>query len=361
MLELYVSKSETGEIRRRRWAFAVISGPDAGERFVPERSPALAGAAPSADIRLTDETVSRLHAELDLFAGGIRVRDLQSTNGTWRDGDRTGSAWLGPRDRFSLGETRLQIIALDTPAVPPPMPEETQLVVVSESTRRVARWVSVLAGLEDGVAFIGPRGAGRRTWARRLHDLSPRRDGPFVEAFAGQSDLLAPGGPLERAESGTLLLDTPGALDPGAQMKLLEALDGEKAPRVVVRDVAEIAEELVHGLGERLAPVHLSLESLSSRPGDLGAWLTQLTASRGLNALGPALERWRRAKPRTGFESMAKAFEDASTEEEELRSALLEDLLTSFEGDVDAAARALALSSRELFAELSHRDVPLPE
>ncbi|MEL6183294.1 MAG: FHA domain-containing protein [Myxococcota bacterium] len=361
MLDLYVSEPDSGEIRRRRWAFAVISGPDAGHRFIPDRSPALAGAAPSADLCLSDETVSRLHAEIDLFSGGIRVRDLQSTNGTWRDGERTRSTWLGPRDRFGLGETRLQIIALDTPAVPPPMPAESDLVAVSESTRRVARWVSILAGLDDGVALVGPRGSGRRTWARRLHEISPRRDGPFVEAFAGRPDLLSEGGPMARSEQGTLLLDTPGALDPGAQLQLLEALDRDRAPRVLVRDVAPIHGQLVHGLGERLAPVHLPLDPLSHRPADLEAWLRRLAAARGMRSLGAALNRWRRTQPKTSFESSARAFEDASPEEETLRAAVLEDLLRSFEGDVDAAARALAVSSRELFAELSRRDVPIPE
>ena len=41
------------------------------------------GASDAADIRLADPTVSALHCEILCDAQGLRVRDLDSKNGTW--------------------------------------------------------------------------------------------------------------------------------------------------------------------------------------------------------------------------------------------------------------------------------------
>jgi len=46
------------------------------------------GATSKSGIFLRDNTVSRLHAELDPREDGLWVRDLQSRNGTWIDGVR---------------------------------------------------------------------------------------------------------------------------------------------------------------------------------------------------------------------------------------------------------------------------------
>lgn len=69
------------------WWLTVQSGPEAGQRQpIGSGGPVIVGAAPDADIRLSEGTVSGLHAQLRPIAGGIEVTDLGSTNGTFVNG-----------------------------------------------------------------------------------------------------------------------------------------------------------------------------------------------------------------------------------------------------------------------------------
>lgn len=367
MRALYASNSE-GAIVRRRWAFVVRNGPDEGRQFLPDRTPALAGAAPAADLRLRDETVSRFHAELDLQAGAIRVRDLGSTNGVFAHDERVPSAWLHDGHSFMLGETRIDVRAREERAPPPPppaIPLPAPLVAASPSTRYVQGWVHRLADAPEGVCFFGPKGSGRKTWAKRLHALGPRAKGPFVElsAMRGQA-LFGVGGALDRARGGSLLIDTPGALPPSAQVRLREMLDDEDAPRVLCRDVAPVDGELVAGLAERVAVVHLELESTSRRVEDLNAFVWDRVQALGMSKLGPAIEHWRSGQARVSFKELEAATAASAPPEgpaQGLRRALLQDLLQATSGDVDDAAHRLGTSQRVLFRQLSSLEVPIPE
>jgi hypothetical protein len=67
----------------------VVLGPD-GEpvsRFVVDRPRLLVGRAAGSDVHLHQPDVSRRHAELVATDGGVSVRDLGSTMGTYVDGD----------------------------------------------------------------------------------------------------------------------------------------------------------------------------------------------------------------------------------------------------------------------------------
>ncbi|ATE59314.1 sigma-54-dependent Fis family transcriptional regulator [Thauera sinica] len=115
------------------------------------------------------------------------------------------------------------------------------------------------------VLLLGETGVGKERFARALHDLSPRHDGPFVAvncaalpdelieselfgvergAFTGAHASRA--GKFERADGGTLFLDELGELPLSAQAKLLrvlqegeiERLGDERSRKVNVRLVA---------------------------------------------------------------------------------------------------------------------------
>lgn len=61
----------------------VLEGPDLGKRFeLPDHEPQLLGRSSEA-LPLTDNTVSRRHAELTPDQGGWYIRDLRSQNGTY--------------------------------------------------------------------------------------------------------------------------------------------------------------------------------------------------------------------------------------------------------------------------------------
>ena len=74
------------------------------------------GAGASVDFGLEDETVSRQHIELELIPEGLRVRDLDSRNGTFYNGHRIETLVLAGGATLRLGRAELQI-EFDTSAL----------------------------------------------------------------------------------------------------------------------------------------------------------------------------------------------------------------------------------------------------
>ena len=84
----------------------VIHGPDAGKRFtLPEREPQLIGRSTEA-IPITDDSVSRRHAELTPDDDRWWLRDLDSTNGTYvNDSPVHDRTVVKAGDRIRCGDT----------------------------------------------------------------------------------------------------------------------------------------------------------------------------------------------------------------------------------------------------------------
>ncbi|MEU2432838.1 DUF1707 and FHA domain-containing protein [Streptomyces sp. NPDC007861] len=78
----------------------------------PGPYPLRIGRDPSNGLRLSHETVSRLHAELSLRGGLWVLRDLGSTNGTTVNGHRvTGSVVVQAGDMVSFGHMSFRLAA----------------------------------------------------------------------------------------------------------------------------------------------------------------------------------------------------------------------------------------------------------
>ncbi len=84
----------------------VLKGPDKGRRFVlPLNEPQMIGRS-SESLPLADQTISRRHAELTPDDGRWFIRDLQSANGTWVNGQRVvDRRLLQPGDQIRTGNT----------------------------------------------------------------------------------------------------------------------------------------------------------------------------------------------------------------------------------------------------------------
>jgi diguanylate cyclase (GGDEF)-like protein len=88
-----------------------LTGGSAGELFRLPGGAALVGRAPQADVRISDEGVSRLHARVTVTEGRgvdapgpVTVEDLGSANGTYLNGERLAhAAPLAEGDKVRIG------------------------------------------------------------------------------------------------------------------------------------------------------------------------------------------------------------------------------------------------------------------
>ncbi len=122
-------------VRRPADELHVIAGPDPGGRFPIGRGGCVIGRAVGAQVRVDDPELSRLHAEVIIGSraagaggqagtggqagsGGARLRDLNSANGTYLDGNRIGSGWvpLRPGSTIQVGRSTLRIRRCGEPA-----------------------------------------------------------------------------------------------------------------------------------------------------------------------------------------------------------------------------------------------------
>jgi adenylate cyclase len=71
--------------------------------------PLVLGRALSSDLPVVDPTISRRHAELVSEAGGITVRDLGSSNGTFLNGRRVSEAMAAPGDTITFGKVSFEL------------------------------------------------------------------------------------------------------------------------------------------------------------------------------------------------------------------------------------------------------------
>lgn len=79
-----------------------------GQRAVLPPGPTILGRSNGPDLGLTDDTeASRRHAAFEVSAAGVKVRDLDSRNGTFVNGEWASQVWLKDGDKVKIGETEL--------------------------------------------------------------------------------------------------------------------------------------------------------------------------------------------------------------------------------------------------------------
>lgn len=298
---LYFTDPETQELLRRRWSLQVVDGPDRGKLAELRDAPALIGAAPAASLVLLDDTVSRYHAELDALAHGLRVRDLDSTNGTFLVGEDRIRVGLVPNGQlFRVGQTVIRAIARDEvaasevetdPHLTPPGEVEVLggLSAVAASSKALFRLIRRIAPSSSPVLLEGPIGSGKGALAHLIHERSGRA-GPLrtlAAAIAPPTSLdrilfgrEQEAGLLEQAAGGTLYLEDVELLPEPIAARLTRALrlgeverDGDPKPRrvdlVLVTATTKGADQLDPGLLAEVGAIRLHVAGLEERRADL--------------------------------------------------------------------------------------------
>lgn len=85
----------------------VVRGPNEGARFLLDRDEIDCGRHPDCAIFLDDITVSRAHATFLRTAQGFAVRDDNSLNGTYVNGERVDEQVLATGDEVQIGRFKL--------------------------------------------------------------------------------------------------------------------------------------------------------------------------------------------------------------------------------------------------------------
>lgn len=97
-----------GFSERYRARLVVIGGPAKGRQIALDSARLLLGRSEEADLVLSDDSLSKLHALFLRTERGHQIQDLESANGTWLNGVRTEIAELAPDDRIAVGEHLLR-------------------------------------------------------------------------------------------------------------------------------------------------------------------------------------------------------------------------------------------------------------
>ena len=93
----------------------VIQGRDQGKRFEMDQPALTLGRDATSTIQLNDTEVSRRHAELRVTDDGVQVLDLNSSNGTFVNGQRVPNAQLSSGDRLQIGRTLMIFTGSQSP------------------------------------------------------------------------------------------------------------------------------------------------------------------------------------------------------------------------------------------------------
>lgn len=147
----------------------------------------------------------------------------------------------------------------------------------SKPLKDILKLVHIVAPSETSVLIMGESGTGKERIAQAIHELSPRKEGPFIKIncsalpvtliesilFGHEKGPLTNAigqstGKFEQAEKGTLFLDEIGEIPKEIQVKLLRALQekeferigGNETIKVDVRIVTATNRDLVKEMSE---------------------------------------------------------------------------------------------------------------
>ncbi len=391
-----------GPHRSEARALTLLNGQGSSARaYHLSDEPLSIGCAPDNAIALSDRAVSRHHCRLEPSLGGVSVRDLGSTNGTWVDGLRIRQQPLRAGAVLRIGRTELRVVARSGGRE-----ASAEFVVESNAMLSVMAQVEQSAALPWPVLVYGETGVGKEHIARALHERGPRRKGPFVPLNGGglpreliESELFghekgaftgavrARRGAFEQAHGGTLFLDEVAELPADLQTRLLRVLEtwqvrrvgSESSRRVDVRLVCATHRDLramVHegrfrpDLYYRIHRLVIEVPPLRARDGDIAAlarhFIRRMEPELGERDLDPhALERLRRypwpgnvRELRNVLELAAVSCQDAFLDLDVIDRALrrcaepsllrpsgdsLREALDHYGGNMSAAARALGM------------------
>jgi MoxR-like ATPase len=224
---------------------------DEAARVWTVQKPATIGRSHQAVVRLDDQKVSRLHAEVEPGQQGLVVRDRGSRHGTFVNGRPVGTqdVKVADGDLMRVGDSLLLVVGDVAGWDAPPRSIRASALGLHRDVLAGPRLAEVIdqaarvAELDYPILVLGESGSGKEIIARVIHATRPN-PGPFVGlnmaavpaslfeaelfghergAFTGAN--VARLGAFREANGGVLFLDEVADLTFDLQAKLLRAID----------------------------------------------------------------------------------------------------------------------------------------
>ncbi len=306
---------------QRKCQLVILSSPAKGKKLDLNRPITKIGKKEDNDLVLDEKTVSRNHVEITQTEDSYRIKDLDSTNGTFVNDIRVKEAYLTPGDIIRLGTVRTEFIAFDEKVSiePSTRQEFGPLLGRARRMRQIFSLLEKISPTNATVLVEGETGTGKDLVARAIHQNSPRKNKPFVvfDCSAVAQNLIeselfghvkgsftgAVGtrkGAFEEASGGTIFLDEIGELSLDLQPKLLRALEQREIKKVGSNESIPIDVRIVcatnrnlrkevsenrfrQDLYYRLSVVKIHLPPLRERPDDVPLLIEKLLANGRFN------------------------------------------------------------------------------
>lgn len=261
--DVTIAQPDEHPLRHTGYRLLVLTGELRG-REVDVLSDAVSlGKSRSCDVVLPDDSVSRLHAEIQREGDAYRLRDRGSTNGSFVGGARVTDAYLKPGDVLGIGKVQLRFMPRDarTELLPSEKERFGEVIGKSLEMRKVFGVLERVAPTDVTILLEGETGTGKDLVARAIHLQSSRREGAFVvfdcgavapdqieeELFGQEASATATRRPgvFELADGGTVFLDEIGELPLDVQPKLLRVLETHRLRRVGGAEELEVDIRIV--------------------------------------------------------------------------------------------------------------------
>jgi len=316
-LPFAAATSVPGSVRRFR--LTVIEGPEPGRARESRTDRCSIGHHPLNDLVVKDPTVSRFHCEVRVDEGRLRVRDLDSRNGSVVDGVPAVDAFLRDGSRLRLGRVVVGV-SIGEESARVRLSERSEfgdLVGASPAMRACFALMERAAESDVTLLLEGETGTGKSIAAEAIHRAGARGGGPFVVVDCGaipapllESELFGHEkgaftgaierrkGAFEEADGGTIFLDEIGELPLELQPKLLRVLEQRQIRRVGSNKLIPVGVRLIAATNRdlrvevnagrfrsdlffRLAVVRIPIPPLRRRAEDIPALVERLLVAGG--------------------------------------------------------------------------------
>ncbi len=152
------------------------------EQYIFDDGPVQIGTLDDNHIVLTDDTASRKHALIYHDKDDYILQDLGSTNGTFVAGIRVKECYLKDQMEFYVGQSKIvfEYINEQVSIIPSTQNKLGKIVGAELKMREIFSVIQKIAPTDTTILIEGETGTGKDVVARTIHDLSRRKDKPFV-------------------------------------------------------------------------------------------------------------------------------------------------------------------------------------